>query len=254
MYRRLALFALVLLPLPLQAQIVVVQRNVYLYPEPSTESDRLRRLEPPEVAALLDTAKTGGYYRVRTKEGLEGWVWGARVDVDLTRGVNDEPPTEYDRSEWKQWTDEDHDCQDTRQEVLIRDSSEPVTFESDRHCRVAEGTWIDPYSGDTLTDPGALDIDHMVPLKNAFKSGGWRWDFDKRERYANDLEDRHHLLAVKLGLNRSKGSKGPEEWMPPDTAYWCTYVEDWAQIKERWQLTMTTAELAKVDSVEATCQ
>lgn len=254
MYRRFALLALLVLPLPLQAQIVVVQRNVNLYPEPSTQSDRLRRLEPPEVAALLDTAKTDGYLRVRTKEGLEGWVWAARVDVDLTRGFNDEPPTEYDRSEWKHWIDADHDCQDTRQEVLIRQSSTPVTFKTERHCDVASGQWIGPYSGDTVTDPGALDIDHMVPLQNAFNSGGWRWDFDKREQYANDLEDTDHLLAVKLGLNRSKGSKGPEDWMPPDTSYWCTYVEDWKAIKEKWQLTMTTAELAKVDSVEATCQ
>ena len=46
---------------------------------------------------------------------------------------------EYDRGDWKNWVDADGDCQDERQEVLIEESLEAVTFETDRECRVETG-------------------------------------------------------------------------------------------------------------------
>ena len=74
---------------------------------------------------------------------------------------------EYARSDWRHWIDEDGDCQDARQEVLIEESLTPVTFETDRECRVASGRWYGAFTGVYTGDPGDLDIDHMVPLKNA---------------------------------------------------------------------------------------
>lgn len=153
----------------------------------------------------------------------------------LTITVEDIPADipEYDRSQWKHWTDEDGDCQNARQEVLIEESLVEVTFETDRQCRVESGKWYGAFTGVYTGDPRDLDIDHLVPLKNAHNSGGWTWSPKEKERYANDLSDSDHLIAVTSGANRTKGARGPEEWAPPELDYWCGYATDWAEIKER---------------------
>ena len=160
---------------------------------------------------------------------------------------------EYDRSQWKHWTDEDGDCQDARQEVLISESLVEVTFEDDRKCRVAKGRWYGALTGTYLQSPGELDIDHLVPLKNAHDSGAWVWDSAKKEQYANYLGNQHHLIAVTKGANRSKGAKGPEKWLPPDESYWCQYATDWTEVKMEWGLTMTQREAEAVIEMLATC-
>ena len=149
---------------------------------------------------------------------------------------------EYDRDEWKHWVDEDGDCQDARQEVLIEESLEAVTYETDRKCRVATGQWWAPHLGHHLGNPSHIDVDHHVPLKHAHLSGGWTWPPEMKEEYANYLEDPAHLVAISSRYNRSKGARGPEEWAPPDNALWCDYATDWTEIKERWGLTMTRVE------------
>ena len=161
---------------------------------------------------------------------------------------------EYDRGDWKHWVDSDGDCQDARQEVLVAESLEQVTFETDRGCRVETGQWYGAFTGVYVEDPSDLDIDHLVPLKNAHLSGGWIWDADMREEYANDLGDDDHLIAVIKGANRSKGAKGPEEWRPPDLDYWCQYATDWTKVKARWQLTMTKVESEIVMDMLGTCE
>ena len=161
---------------------------------------------------------------------------------------------EYDRSDWRHWIDEDRDCQDARHEVLIAESLDQVTFETDRQCRVGTGRWFGAFTGVYVEDPGDLDIDHMVPLKNAHLSGAWAWNPAMKEEYANYLEDPDHLIAVTASANRSKGARGPEEWMPPDETYWCEYAQGWAEIKAWWELTMTDAEAAAVVEMLRTCE
>ena len=149
---------------------------------------------------------------------------------------------EYRRSQWKHWADDDGDCQDARQEVLIAESLREVTFESARLCRVETGRWYGAFTGTHVESPGDLDVDHLVPLKNAHLSGGWRWGPSRKAEYANYLDDADHLIAVTAGANRSKGAKGPEEWRPPDEGYWCEYAVNWAEVKAQWGLTMTREE------------
>ena len=108
-------------------------------------------------------------------------------------------------------------------------------------------------TGVYVEDPSDLDIDHLVPLKNAYLSGGWKWDTEIRERYANYLDDESHLVAVTARANRSKGAKGPEEWRPPDEGYWCEYAFHWTEVKTRWQLTMTKAKADAVMEMLSTC-
>ncbi len=160
----------------------------------------------------------------------------------------------YDRDHWGDWIDADGDCQNTRQEVLNAESSTQVTYTSARECRVASGTWAGPYTGEQFSDPGKLDVDHMVPLANAHSSGGWDWDDAKKRQYANDLSYEGHLLAVKASANRSKGSDGPEDWKPEDESYWCEYATHWINIKVGWDLTATERELAALREMIDTCE
>ena len=159
----------------------------------------------------------------------------------------------YSRGDWKHWTDDDGDCQDTRAEILILESAAEPSFATERRCRVTGGRWDDPYTGATFTAASDLDIDHLVPLKNAHQSGGWQWDAARREDYANSMAADNHLVAVEKYANRSKGARGPEEWQPPDDTYHCQYARDWTSVKSAWGLTATPAEWAALEAMLATC-
>ncbi len=149
---------------------------------------------------------------------------------------------DYNRKDWKHWIDPDRDCQNTRAEVLIAESAAPVTFTRDRECTVATGRWLDPFTGTTFTEAGDLDVDHLVPLANAHRSGGWKWSADQKERFANSTDYENHLIAVDKSANRAKGARGPEGWQPPNHSYHCQYALDWIAIKDKWELTATAGE------------
>lgn len=144
---------------------------------------------------------------------------------------------DYKRSYFSGWLDEDRDCQNTRQEVLIKESVIPVTMD-DEGCRVVAGFWVDPYTGRTTNDPRDLDIDHMVPLEEAWASGAHKWSKKKRVIYANDLSDPKHLVAVLAMSNRSKGAKDPANWMPSNVSYWEEYLNNWVDVKTRYGLSI----------------
>jgi hypothetical protein len=151
------------------------------------------------------------------------------------------PLPAYDRSDWPQWIDQDGDCQDARQEVLIEESLIAPALDA-RGCRVVAGRWRDEYTGAVYTDPVEVEIDHRVPLANAHRSGGWAWDRFRKRDYANDLLDPEHLVAVGAATNRMKGDKGPEAWRPPLRENWCRYATTWRGIKQRWELSITADE------------
>tara|TARA_Y100000588_G_scaffold95024_1_gene103056 strand:- start:6122 stop:7384 length:1263 start_codon:yes stop_codon:yes gene_type:complete len=160
----------------------------------------------------------------------------------------------YSRSEWNHWIDTDKDCQNARHEVLIEESLEPVEFKTDKKCQVKSGKWFAVYSGQEVTDATKLDIDHMVPLKNAHDSGGWSWDKDRKKAFANDMEYQDHLIAVTASANRKKGAKGPEGWKPSNKDYWCDYAIDWIKIKMDWDLTATQLEWEALQGMLKTCE
>lgn len=156
----------------------------------------------------------------------------------------------YEREEWKHWSDIDNDCQDTREEALIHYSQIPVQFESDRGCNVVSGRWHDPYTNKTFTHPSDLDIDHVVPLGNAHISGGFSWNSQQKEAYANDL---FGLIPVDLSANRSKSKRSPDQWMPTNQSYHCDYVAWWVAVKTKYNLSYTAAERDKIHRVNAIC-
>ena len=168
--------------------------------------------------------------------------------LDITSGIPD-----YSRSEWSHWSDDDRDCQNTRHEVLVTESISSVSFKSTNQCQVNIGLWYDPFVGTTVSVASELDVDHMIPLHNAHFSGGWMWSASVKKAFANDLSDADHLIAVTASANRSKGSKAPNQWKPPNQAYWCEYAKDWTRIKYNWGLTVTTSEYYALQEMLSTC-
>ena len=180
-----------------------------------------------------------------------GPVVGESIQV-LVREIPADLPV-YDRDDWRHWIDADKDCQNTRHEVLVQEAGTGLTFKTEGECQVLSGQWLAPFSGAIVVESSDLDVDHMVPLANAHRSGAWQWDADRKRDYANHLEDKYHLIAVTASANRSKGAKGPEEWQPPDQSYWCQYATDWILIKSEWGLAVTGAEWDALDDMLESC-
>jgi hypothetical protein len=157
----------------------------------------------------------------------------------------------YDRAKFTLWTDADHDGCDTRDEVLIQEATTGPHVGAG--CALTGGKWRSPYDGVTTDDPSTFDIDHLVPLNEAWQSGAWTWSAATRTAYANDLSYRADLIAVTAHENRSKGDREPQDWMPDRTAYACIYLKHWVAVKWRWHLTVNATERSFLTSKLTTC-
>ncbi|GAA4610876.1 HNH endonuclease family protein [Saccharopolyspora hordei] len=154
----------------------------------------------------------------------------------------------YDRDKFPHWIEGSDGC-NTRESVLKRDG-DGVEVGSD--CYPTSGSWYSPYDGETWTQPSDVDIDHVVPLAAAWRSGASEWTQEQRERFANDL-DGPQLIAVTDNVNQSKGDQTPDEWMPPRAEYHCTYASMWVGVKDKYQLTVTEAEKAALQEALDGC-
>nr|WP_245777356.1 HNH endonuclease family protein [Marinobacter pelagius] len=135
------------------------------------------------------------------------------------------------------WDDRDGDCRDSRAEALVASSTTRVRFASNRECRVVTGRWISPFTGNVIQNSSDIDIDHVVPLAWSWAHGADDWSDEKRERFANDPVN---LWPVEAGLNRSKGAKGPDQWLPPSGQ--CQYVARFSRVVKQYDLQLTTRE------------
>jgi hypothetical protein len=179
---------------------------------------------------------------------------GADVNAPTLLGqlkVRAERETGYEREKFGGWRDFDRDGCDTRREVLFAEAK--VKPDVGRGCSLAGGKWYSPYDGRTYTNPARLQIDHMVPLSEAWQSGAYRWTNTTRQRFANDLGYSRSLMAVTAGVNMSKGDRQPGEWLPPRRAYVCRYVADWIAVKWRWGLTVDSWEKANLKGLLNYC-
>ncbi|MBQ0849456.1 HNH endonuclease [Streptomyces sp. BH-SS-21] len=182
---------------------------------------------------------------------------GARVaPLPLGQAVQllpsaDESRDGYQRSSFKHWVDADRDSCNTRAEVLIAESRSEPAIEAG--CKVTAGEWYSYYDGVTLTAPGGLDIDHMVPLAEAWDSGASAWTPARRQAYANDLDADRSLVAVTARSNRSKADQDPADWQPPLADARCTYSTDWVATKLRWQLAVDDRERSALTELAAGC-
>jgi hypothetical protein len=158
----------------------------------------------------------------------------------LTVTLPDPSRPQYARARFDGWADIDGDCQDTRAEVLLAESLEAV----EGRCTVRRGRWASPYEGGLQTQAAMVEIDHLVPLGNAWDAGAWRWPADRLAAYMNDVEHPEHLVAVTGTVNASKGNRSPDRWMIPsrEQTVRCAYLTNWTVVKARWELTVTPDE------------
>lgn len=156
-----------------------------------------------------------------------------------TLKVADEVRTGYKRTLFKHWVGVGNGC-DSRKAVIISEAIVKPKVEAG--CKIIGGEWLSIYDNVKVTDAGKLDVDHMVPLAEAWDSGASAWDAAKKEMYANDQTDPRHLIAVTGASNRSKSDQDPAEWMPTNKTYTCEYLTNWVSIKVRWGLTVDKKE------------
>ena len=119
--------------------------------------------------------------------------------------------------------------------------------------QLPDGTWFSTYDSVVVLAAADLDIDHLVPLAEAWESGGHAWSAGTWTRFGNDLDDPRSLIAVSASTNRSKGARDPQDWWPPEPGYRCQYAADWIAIKTRWKLTMDAAEQRSIDAQLESC-
>ena len=156
----------------------------------------------------------------------------------------------YSRSLFKHWIDADKDGCNTRYEVLIAEAIVKPTIGA--RCYLSGGKWKSLYDGKVFTNPTGLDIDHMVPLAEAWRSGAWAWTSAQRMDFANDLDDSRSLLAVTASLNRSKGDKDVAGWLPAKAQ--CAYISNWIAVKWRFELTVDPIEGEFLQSKITSCK
>ncbi|MCP4793759.1 MAG: HNH endonuclease [Actinomycetia bacterium] len=162
----------------------------------------------------------------------------------------------YDRNEWEGghaggWADVDGDCRNTRHEVLAASSIDPVQYSADG-CWVVAGRWWDPYTDRSFTDPSDVDIDHVVAVAEAHRSGGAAWSAAKKNAFYNELSG-GNLLAVHDAENRTKSADDPAQYLPPNGAVHCAYVTQWIETKQDWGLSVDAAERQAMADVLVGC-
>ncbi|WFE66361.1 HNH endonuclease family protein [Micromonospora sp. WMMD714] len=204
---------------------------------------RLRATATILVAALATTglahpAEAAGYSAPLTTA-----VAGLAVAAENRTG--------YSRDLFPHWIDADGDGCTTRNEVLLAEAVSAPTVTGT--CTLTGGRWYSYYDDASWTATGDLDIDHMVPLAEAWDSGARTWSTSRRQAYANDLGDSRALAAVTDNVNQAKGDQDPAGWLPPYAAARCRYVTEWVATKIRWRLTVDNAEKSALTGLAGGC-
>lgn len=172
----------------------------------------------------------------------------ALSELAALRVASEGSMTGYSRDKFPHWITISGAC-NTRETVLKRDGANVVT---DSSCAATSGRWYSPYDGATWTLASDVDIDHVVPLAEAWRSGASSWTTSRRQSFANDLTN-PQLIAVTDNVNQSKGDQDPALWKPPLSGYWCTYAKMWTHSKYRWGLTVNSAEKSALQSMLGRC-
>lgn len=164
-------------------------------------------------------------------------------------GVASEHRDGYSRDKFKHWVDADGDGCNTRYEVLIAEADDPPTVGSG--CSLSGGRWYSYYEGASQYDKSDIDIDHMVPLAEAWDSGAYNWSASRRESFANDLGDYRTLVGVTDSVNQSKSDRDIAEWLPAQQK--CRYLREFVAVKIRWSLNVNSAEKSAMKSLASGC-
>ncbi|WP_199440435.1 HNH endonuclease family protein [Umezawaea beigongshangensis] len=172
----------------------------------------------------------------------------ARTELAALTVRADGSMTGYSRDLFPHWITQSGTC-NTRETVLERDGTGVVT---DSSCAATSGRWFSPYDGATWTAASDVDVDHVVALAAAWRSGASSWTTAQRRSFANDLSG-PQLIAVTDDVNQAKGDQTPATWKPPLTSYWCTYATMWTRTKHTWALSVNVAEKSALQEMLGRC-
>ena len=186
--------------------------------------------------------------------GAPAVAYAEQYSAPLQTAVADLPVatevrTGYDRALFQHWIDADGDGCSTRNEVLLAEADDPPTVSGT--CTLSGGRWFSYYDRVSWTSTSDLDIDHMVPLAEAWDSGARTWTSTVRRDFANDLGDYRSLVAVTDNVNQAKGDQDPGTWLPQYDQ--CRYLREFVAVKHRWRLTVDSAEKAAMTSLASSC-
>jgi hypothetical protein len=181
--------------------------------------------------------------QVRSFTSVDAAIKILKVAPDVREG--------YSRAKFRHWSDLDKNGCNTRNDVIIEEAL--IKPKVEKGCKIVKdtGSWYSAYDGVTVTNFSALDVDHMVPLAEAWDSGAKEWDIPKRELYANDMGDPISLIAVTAATNRSKSDQDPGDWLPAKDI--CTYVKNWVHVKIRWSLSVDEKEIKAIRDANVKC-
>ena len=150
--------------------------------------------------------------------------------------------TPYDRSEFPHWDDEDGDGMNTRLEILSLEKVDNIGWYSRW-----DGEW---YAGEGGLSAPRFDIDHIVSLKEAWRSGADEWSVSDRDTFADDMLN---LTAVTASSNRSKGAKDAAEWLPSEASGKCYLSIRVIQVKSKWNLSVDQDEYTALKELAESC-
>ncbi|MBE1566035.1 HNH endonuclease family protein [Nonomuraea africana] len=139
---------------------------------------------------------------------------------------------------------------DAREMVLARDGR---GVRRNAACHPVKGVWYSPYDGKWLKSEKQVDVDHVVPLAYAWRSGASKWSQARRRAFANDLT-RPELIVVSHSANIAKGGQGPQSWRPPRRGHWCRYATSWITVKHHYRLFVTRKEKVALLNMLRTCR
>jgi hypothetical protein len=205
------------------------------------------------VAALLVL----GYQvlTTNTQHDNASTATAALAELPALRVAEPDPSlTPYKRDAYQPhgWIDADADGCNTRREVLIQESTKPVSINPDG-CKLSQGKWKDRFSSFETTSDQDLQIDHLVALADAHRSGAWQWPADKKIAFANELTNPDELNALSSANNQAKSDKGPDEWLPSGKSAKCDYLRSYVTIKAQWQLSVDPRQWEAIASAWPTC-
>ena len=146
--------------------------------------------------------------------------------------------TKVNYADWNHWVG--FPC-NTRDNVLILNGKN--VKKDAKTCNVVSGTWKDKYTGKTLTDPGKIDIDMIVPIQYASSHGGANWTKSQKQSFANDTSQ---LVIVSSDSSKSRDGKSPSSWVPSDSSFRCNYAKMWISTAKKYNLTVTKDDYSSI--------
>ena len=132
--------------------------------------------------------------------------------------------------------------------VLIRDGT---GVRKGPNCKVLSGHWRNHYDTRDLNSPDDVQIDHVVPLGEAWRSGPASGATSVVANSRSDL-DGPGVLAASADSIPTKQDSPPNEWKPDRRRSWYLYARWWVEVKRTWKLTVTKDEKTALRGMLAT--